>query len=88
MNGRVTSISGATVCVDLPDLKIGDRVFVGDCHLTGEVVRLDRGIATDQVFEDNLGITTAMHPESKIVFTKKSTDFFYRRFKELPPCIG
>ena len=56
MNGRVTSISGATVCVDLPDLKIGDRVFVGDSHLTGEVVRLDGGIATVQVFEDNRGL--------------------------------
>jgi len=56
MNGRVTSISGATVCVDLPGLKIGDRVFVGDSHLTGEVVRLDGGIATVQVFEDNRGL--------------------------------
>jgi V/A-type H+-transporting ATPase subunit A len=56
MNGKVTSISGATVCVDLPDLKIGDRVFVGISRLTGEVVRLEGGVATVQVFEDNRGL--------------------------------
>jgi len=56
MNGRVTSISGATVCVDLPDLKVGDRVFVGLGRLTGEVVRLDGTIATVQVFEENRGL--------------------------------
>jgi V/A-type H+-transporting ATPase subunit A len=56
MNGKVTSISGATVCVDLADLKIGDRVFVGSSRLTGEVVRLDGAIATVQVFEENRGL--------------------------------
>ncbi|MGD9343935.1 MAG: hypothetical protein PVJ25_07840, partial [Desulfuromonadales bacterium] len=56
MNGKVTSISGATVCVDLPGLKIGDRLFVGISRLTGEVVRLEGGIATIQVFEDNRGL--------------------------------
>ena len=56
MNGKVTSISGATVCVDLPDLKIGERVFVGSNSLTGEVVRLDGNIATVQVFEENRGL--------------------------------
>jgi len=56
MNGKVTRISGATVCVDLPDLKIGDRVFVGISRLTGEVVRLEGRIATVQVFEDNRGL--------------------------------
>ncbi|MEJ2197531.1 MAG: V-type ATP synthase subunit A [Desulfuromonadales bacterium] len=68
MNGMVTRISGATVCVDLPDLKIGDRVFVGISRLTGEVVRLEGRIATVQVFEDNRGlgigepVTTAQGP--------------------------
>lgn len=56
MKGTVTSISGATVCVDLADLKIGDRVFVGTSHLTGEVVRIDDKIATVQVFEENRGL--------------------------------
>jgi V/A-type H+-transporting ATPase subunit A len=68
MSGKVTSISGATVCVDLSDLKIGDRVFVGSSRLTGEVVRLDGSIATVQVFEENRGlgigepVTTAKGP--------------------------
>jgi len=68
MNGMVTQLSGATVCVDLPDLKIGDRVFVGISRLTGEVVRLEGRIATVQVFEDNRGlgigepVTTAQGP--------------------------
>jgi V/A-type H+-transporting ATPase subunit A len=68
MSGKVTSISGATVCVDLADLKIGDRVFVGANRLTGEVVRLDGRIATVQVFEENRGlgigepVTTAKGP--------------------------
>ena len=56
MNGKVTSISGATVCVDLADLKVGDRVFVGTSRLTGEVVRIDATIATVQVFEENRGL--------------------------------
>jgi V/A-type H+-transporting ATPase subunit A len=56
MSGQVTSISGATVCVDLADLKIGDRVLVGSSRLTGEVVRLDGRIATVQVFEENRGL--------------------------------
>lgn len=56
MNGQVTSISGATVCVNLADLKIGDRVLVGVNRLTGEVVRLDGEIATVQVFEENRGL--------------------------------
>ena len=56
MNGKVTSISGATVCVELADLKVGDRVFVGASRLTGEVVRLEGSIATVQVFEENRGL--------------------------------
>ena len=56
MTGKVTSISGATVCADLADLKIGDRVFVGTSRLTGEVVRLEGAIATIQVFEENRGL--------------------------------
>ncbi len=56
MDGKVISISGATVRVDLPDLKIGDRVFVGQDRLTGEVVRLEGETATVQVFEENRGL--------------------------------
>ncbi|PLX78658.1 MAG: V-type ATP synthase subunit A [Desulfuromonas sp.] len=56
MNGKVKGISGATVQVTLPDLQIGDRVFVGEQRLTGEVVRLDGPVATVQVFEENRGL--------------------------------
>ncbi len=56
MNGKVVSISGATVRVDLPGLRIGDRVQVGVRRLTGEVVRLERSQAIVQVFEENRGL--------------------------------
>jgi V/A-type H+-transporting ATPase subunit A len=63
MNGKVTSISGATVRASCPELKIGDRVFVGSARLTGEVVRLEGPFATIQVFEENrgLGIHESVH---------------------------
>ena len=64
MSGKVTSISGATVCVDLPDLKVGDRVLIGENRLTGEVVRLDGDIATVQVFEENRGLGVGEPAES------------------------
>lgn len=56
MNGKVLSISGATVRVDLPGLKVGDRVVVGEQRLTGEVVRLNGAQAIVQVFEENRGL--------------------------------
>lgn len=56
MDGKVKGISGATVQVMLPDLQIGDRVFVGEERLTGEVVRLEGQMATVQVFEENRGL--------------------------------
>lgn len=56
MTGKVISISGATVRVDLPGLKIGDRVIVGTQRLAGEVVRLHGAQAIVQVFEENRGL--------------------------------
>ncbi len=56
MTGKVLSISGATVRIDLPGLRIGDRVLVGEGRLTGEVVRLQGGDAIVQVFEENRGL--------------------------------
>lgn len=56
MSGRVVGISGATVCIDLPGLQIGDRVLIGHRRLTGEVVRLQGAQATIQVFEENRGL--------------------------------
>ena len=56
MSGKVISVSGATVGTDCPALHLGDRVLVGDARLTGEVVRLEKGRAVIQVFEDNRGL--------------------------------
>jgi V/A-type H+-transporting ATPase subunit A len=54
--GRVISISGATVRVDLAGLHVGDRVLIGHGRLTGEVVRLQDEHAIVQVFEENRGL--------------------------------
>lgn len=56
MTGKILSISGATVCVDLPGLHLYDRVFVGRDRLAGEVVRLETGQAVIQVFEETIGL--------------------------------
>ncbi len=56
MSGRIVSISGATVRVALPNLRVGDRVVVGPTRLTGEVVRLDRDEAIVQIFEESRGL--------------------------------
>ncbi|TLM65847.1 MAG: V-type ATP synthase subunit A [Deltaproteobacteria bacterium] len=56
MSGQVISISGATVRIDLPGLKVGDRVLVGVQRLPGEVVRLHGAQAIVQVFEENRGL--------------------------------
>jgi len=56
MNGRVLAISGATVSVDLPELRLNERVFVGHDRLVGEVVRLETGHAVVQVFEETGGL--------------------------------
>ena len=57
MRGKVTSISGATVCVDLRGLQLYDRVYVGHKRLSGEVVHLEKEHTTVQVFEDTHGLS-------------------------------
>jgi V/A-type H+-transporting ATPase subunit A len=57
MKGRVTSISGATISVDISGLQLYDRVYVGEARLSGEVIRLEQGRATVQVFEDTHGLS-------------------------------
>jgi len=59
MKGRIRSITGATVSVELPGLQLNERVLVGENQLAGEVVRLETDHAVVQVFEDTLGL--AMH---------------------------
>lgn len=57
MKGVVTSISGATVTVNLRGLQLYDRVFVGHAQLSGEVVHLEKDRTTVQVFEDTHGLS-------------------------------
>jgi len=64
MKGRIISISGPTVTVDIPDLKLYDRVLVGSLQLQGEVVRLSRGCGKIQVYEDTRGLALGEPAES------------------------
>ena len=57
MKGVVTSISGATVSVDLHGLQLYDRVYIGHSRLSGEVVHLEKTRTTVQVFEDTHGLS-------------------------------
>lgn len=57
MKGVVTSISGATVSVDLHGLQLYDRVYIGHERLSGEVVHLEKKQTTVQVFEDTHGLS-------------------------------
>lgn len=54
--GRVIGISGPTVSVDLGGLRLHERVVVGETHLMGEVVRLERDRAIVQVYETTRGL--------------------------------
>lgn len=56
MIGRITGISGPTVKVEMPGLKLYDLVYVGHSMLTGEVVRLHRDSAVVQVYENTKGL--------------------------------
>ncbi|MBW6521329.1 MAG: V-type ATP synthase subunit A [Desulfoarculaceae bacterium] len=56
MKGRIIGISGPTVTVDIPDLKLYDRVRLGLERLQGEVVHLSSGRAMVQVYEDTRGL--------------------------------
>ena len=56
MSGRITGISGPTVSVDLPGLRLYERVTVGNARLMGEVVRLEKNRAIIQVYESTRGL--------------------------------
>jgi V/A-type H+-transporting ATPase subunit A len=64
MKGKIVGISGPTVTVDVPDLKLYDRVLVGSARLQGEVVRLTTGKARVQVYEDTRGLGLGEPAES------------------------
>jgi V/A-type H+-transporting ATPase subunit A len=55
-SGKIQSISGPTVSVDLRGLKLYERVYVGHAMLTGEVVRIERDKVVIQVYEDTRGL--------------------------------
>ncbi|MBI5558143.1 MAG: V-type ATP synthase subunit A [Deltaproteobacteria bacterium] len=56
MTGRIDGISGPTVNVKMPGLRLYDRVYVGHAMLTGEVVRLAKQGAVIQVYENTAGL--------------------------------
>ena len=56
MNGTITHISGVTVTISLPDLRLYDLVRVGHSRLAGEVVRLEPDRAVVQVYEECRGL--------------------------------
>lgn len=57
MNGRIIGISGPTVSVELPGLKLYERVMVGHARMMGEVVRLEKGRSIVQVYESTRGLS-------------------------------
>ncbi|MBW2467600.1 MAG: V-type ATP synthase subunit A, partial [Deltaproteobacteria bacterium] len=54
--GKIISISGATVRTDLTGLSLFERVSIGEQNLTGEVVRLEKNATVLQVYEDPSGL--------------------------------
>jgi V/A-type H+-transporting ATPase subunit A len=56
MSGRITGISGPAVTVDLQDIRLYDRVAVGEARLMGEVIRLGPRGAVVQVYEETRGL--------------------------------
>lgn len=56
MNGEITGIAGPTVGAILSGVGLYEQVRVGNAGLTGEVVRLERGRATIQVYEETRGL--------------------------------
>jgi V/A-type H+-transporting ATPase subunit A len=68
-DGKVVRVSGPVVAAEgLTDAKMFDVVRVGDLGLIGEVIRLQGGQATIQVYED----TTGVRPGDKVANTKQA----------------
>ena len=55
-DGKIISISGATVRTDLTCLTLFEKVSVGASNLTGEVVRLEQDATVIQIYEDPDGL--------------------------------
>jgi V/A-type H+-transporting ATPase subunit A len=55
--GRLVRIAGPTVVVEgLPSPGLNEVVFVGEERLLGEVIRIEGGLATVQVYEETAGL--------------------------------
>ncbi len=50
-HGKVISVSGPLVTAHLPDAVMGSQVMVGTDRVVGEVIRLERDVATFQMYE-------------------------------------
>ncbi|HEX9080188.1 MAG TPA: V-type ATP synthase subunit A [Desulfuromonadaceae bacterium] len=57
MSGTIIGISGPTVTVAIPGLRLYEIVRVGEAGLAGEVVRLERERAVVQVYEETRGLS-------------------------------
>jgi V/A-type H+-transporting ATPase subunit A len=64
VKGEIIAINGPIVTVELPGVRNGEQVRVGQLNLMGEVIRLDGKQATVQVYES----TESLHP-SDVVHT-------------------
>lgn len=54
VEGKIIEINGPIIkAKDMDDAGMFDVVYVGDKELVGEIIRLDKGIATIQVYEEN-----------------------------------
>ncbi len=57
MTGRLVRIAGPTVAIEgLEAAALNEIVYVGDEHLLAEVIRIEGGIATAQVYEETAGL--------------------------------
>lgn len=56
MSGRIVGISGPTVVVEAPSLRLYERVLLGERQMMGEVVRLAHDHAVVQVYESTRGL--------------------------------
>jgi V/A-type H+-transporting ATPase subunit A len=54
--GEIVRIAGPVGAANLEDARLYDVVEFGDRRLIGEVIRLDAGLATVQVYEDTSGV--------------------------------
>lgn len=65
-SGIITEINGPVIFLkDAPDFRMGEMVYVGKDRLVGEVIGLNRGLTTIQVYEE----TSGLRPGSRVIGT-------------------